>query len=87
MDAGLRENFYDTDIVRGVIRIIEHGIFKDMAINKDDMMVNELKGFLQSHVGDQSSTELFQELMCTNQCDHETPQQFLSEEGLGAIVY
>lgn len=77
MDAGLRENFSDTDIVRGVLRIIKPGIFKDMLINKDDMTVNELKGFLQSHLGDQSSTELFQELMCTKQSDYETPQQFL----------
>ncbi len=28
-------------------------------------------------MGDRSSTELFQELMCTKQSDHETPQQFL----------
>ncbi len=77
MDAGLRENFSDTDIVKGVLRIIKPGIFKDMLIKKYDMMVNELKGFLQSHLGDRSSTELFQELMCTKQSDHETPQQFL----------
>lgn len=50
---------------------------KDMLINKDDMTVNELKGFLQSHLGDRSSTELFQELMCIKQSDHKTPQQFL----------
>lgn len=77
MDAGLRENFSDTDIIRGVLRIIKPGIFKDMLINKDDMAVDELKGFLQSHLGDWSSTELFQELMCTKQSDQETPQQFL----------
>ncbi len=77
MDAGLRKNFSDNDIVRGVLRIIQPGIFKDMLTNKDDMTVNELKGFLQSHLEDRSSTELFQELMCTKQSDHETPQQFL----------
>lgn len=77
MDAGLRENFSETDIIRGVLRIIKPGIFKEMLINKDDMTVDELKGFLQSHLGDRSSTELFQELMCTKQSDHETPQQFL----------
>ncbi len=77
MDAGLRKNFSDTDIVRGVLRIIKPGIFKDMLINKDDMTVNELKVFLQSHLRDRSSTELFQELMCIKQSDHETPQQFL----------
>ncbi|KAL1277383.1 hypothetical protein QQF64_024056 [Cirrhinus molitorella] len=44
MDAGLRENFSDTDIIRGVLRIIKPGIFKDMLINKDDMTVDELKG-------------------------------------------
>ncbi|KAJ8000024.1 hypothetical protein DPEC_G00200520 [Dallia pectoralis] len=41
------------------------------------MTVAELKGFLQSHLGDRNSTELFQELMCTKQSEHETPQQFL----------
>ncbi len=75
--AGLRENFSNTDIVRGVLRIIKPGIFKDMLINKDDMTVNELKGFLQSQLGDRSSTELFQELMWTKQSDYENPQQFL----------
>lgn len=45
-------------------------------MNKDDMTVVELKGFLQSHLGDRSSTELFQELMCTKQSEQETPQQF-----------
>lgn len=35
------------------------------------------KGFLQSHLGERNSTELFQELMCTRQNEHETPQQFL----------
>ncbi len=77
MDAGIREIFSDNDIVRGVLRIIKPCIFKDMLINKDDMTVSELKGFLQSHLGDRSSTELFQELMCTKQSDQETPQQFL----------
>ncbi|KAL0163570.1 hypothetical protein M9458_039323, partial [Cirrhinus mrigala] len=44
MDAGLRENFSKTDIIRGVLRIIKPGIFKEMLINKDDMTVDELKG-------------------------------------------
>lgn len=48
-----------------------------MLMNKDHMTVAELKGFLQSHLGDRNSTELFQELMCTKQSEHETPQQFL----------
>ncbi len=41
------------------------------------MTVTELKSFLQSHLGESSSTELFQELMIAKQHDHETPQQFL----------
>ncbi len=48
-----------------------------MLITKDDMTVTELKSFLQSHLGESSSTELFQELMIAKQHDHETPQQFL----------
>lgn len=43
MDAGLRKNFSDTEIIRAVLRIIKPGVFKDMLINKDDMMANELK--------------------------------------------
>ena len=77
MDEGLKENFGDPEIVRGVLRIIKPGNFKDMLMNKEDMTVAELKGFLQSHLGEKSSTELFQELMCAKQNEHETPQQFL----------
>lgn len=32
---------------------------------------------MHSHLGGQSNTELFQELMCTKQSDSETPQQFM----------
>lgn len=48
-----------------------------MLVNKEDMNVTELKGFLQSHLGERNSTELFQELMCARKHEHETPQQFL----------
>lgn len=60
------------EIVRGVLRT-----FKDMLINKDDLSVLELKGFLQAHLRERNSTELLQELMCARQDDNETPQQFL----------
>ncbi|KAK3513116.1 hypothetical protein QTP70_001689 [Hemibagrus guttatus] len=39
--------------------------------------MHRLKGFLYSHLGEQSTMELFQELMCTKHKDNETPQQFL----------
>ena len=48
-----------------------------MLINQEDVTVEELKGFLQSHLREKESTELFQELMCAKQNDNETPQQFL----------
>lgn len=48
-----------------------------MLINKDDLTVTELKGFLQVHLREKNSTELFQELMCGRQDENETPQQFL----------
>lgn len=48
-----------------------------MLISKDDLTVTELKGFLQAHLREKNSTELFQELMCARQDEHETPQQFL----------
>ncbi|CAI5670091.1 unnamed protein product [Oreochromis niloticus] len=77
MDEGIREGFPDAEIVRGVLRIIKPGTFKDMLINKDDLTVLELKGFLQAHLREKNSTELFQELMCARQDESETPQQFL----------
>lgn len=77
IDDGIKEGFSDSEIVCGVLKIIRPGIFKEMLINKDDMAVAELKGFLQTHLREKNSTELFQELMCTKQDENETPQQFL----------
>lgn len=77
IDEGLRDQFSDTEIVRAVLRVIKPGNFKEMLMNKDDLTVDELKAFLHSHLGEQSNTEFFQELMCTKQRDNETPQQFL----------
>lgn len=77
IDDGIKEGFSDSEIVRGVLKIIRPGRFKEMLINKDDMEVTELKGFLQTHLREKNSTELFQELMCTKQDENETPQQFL----------
>lgn len=77
IDDGIREGFSDSEIVRGVLKIIRPGVFKEMLINKDDIAVTELKGFLQTHLREKNSTELFQELMCTKQDENETPQQFL----------
>lgn len=77
IEEGVKEQFSDAEIVRAVLRVIKPGNFKDMLMVKDDLTVDELKGFLHSHLGEQSNTELFQELMCTKQKDSETPQQFL----------
>lgn len=49
IEEGVKDNFADSEIVRGVLRIIKPGDFKDMLVNKEDMTVAELKGFLQSH--------------------------------------
>lgn len=77
IDEGIKEGYTESEIIRGVFRLIKPGNFKDMLITKDDITVAELKSFLQSHLGESSSTELFQELMSAKQHDHETPQQFL----------
>lgn len=77
IDEGIREGFTETEVIRGVLRVVKPGVFKDMLINKDEITVNELKGFLRSHLGEKASTELFQELMCARQSEQETPQQFL----------
>lgn len=77
IDEGVRQNFSNAELVRGVLRILKPGTFKDMLMNNDDMTLAELKGFLQSHLGEKNSTELVQELMCTQQKENETPQQFM----------
>ncbi|KAL6468412.1 hypothetical protein MHYP_G00240890 [Metynnis hypsauchen] len=77
IDEGLKANNNESEIIQGVLRITRPGQFKDMLINKADLTVSELKSFLQSHLGEKSSTELFQELLSTKQYEQETPQQFL----------
>lgn len=77
IDQGLKEKHTEGEITRAVFRIIKPGNFKDMLASKDEMTIAELKSFLQSHLGEKSSTELFQELMNAKQHEHETPQQFL----------
>lgn len=42
MDEGVKDNFTDSEIVRGVLRIVKPGDFKDMLVNKEDMTVAEL---------------------------------------------
>lgn len=77
IDEGVREGFSETEVTRGLLRIIKPGSFKDMLMNKEDMTVAELKGFLRSHLEEKNSTEIFQELMSAKQSENETPQQFL----------
>lgn len=77
IDEGLAANHSENDIIRGVLRVIKPGNFKDMLVNKEGLTIQELKSFLQSHLNERSSSELFQELMCGKQNDNETPQQFL----------
>ncbi len=77
IDEGLQEKHTEGEIIRGVLRAIKPGNFRDMLTNKDDLTVTELKSFLQSHLGEKSGTELFQDLMCAKQHENETPQQFL----------
>ncbi|XP_032434220.1 uncharacterized protein LOC116729656 [Xiphophorus hellerii] len=77
IDEGLRENHTPNEVIRGVLRAIKPGNFRDMLTIKDDLTVSELKSFLQSHLGEKSSTALFQDLMCAKQFENETPQQFL----------
>lgn len=70
MEDGLKEQFSDAEVIRAVLKVIKPGTFKDMLMNKDELTVYELKAFLHSHLGEQSNTELFQELMCTKQKDN-----------------
>lgn len=59
MDQVTRKGFPDTEIVRGVLRIIKPGTFRDMLINKDDITMTEIKGFLQANLREKNSTKLF----------------------------
>lgn len=77
IDEGVKEGFGEAEVVRGVLRVIKPGTFRDMLVNKDEMTVSELKGFLRSHLGEKTTTEMFQDLMCARQLDQESPQQFL----------
>lgn len=52
IDEGVKEVFMEAEIVWGVLRVIKLGTFKDMLVNKDDMTVPKLKGFIRSHFGD-----------------------------------
>lgn len=77
MEEGINEHFSECEIIRGVLKITKPGHFKEMLMEKEDLTVQELKGLLQSHLGDKSSTELFQNLMCARQGENENAQQFL----------
>ena len=77
LDDGIREGFVEAEVVRGALRIIKPGTFKDMLVNKDEITLPELKGFLRSHLGEKATTEMFQELMCARQSEQESPKQFL----------
>lgn len=77
IDEGIRTNYTESEIIQAVLRIVKPGQFKEMLINKDYLTVTELKSFLQSHMSERSSSELFQELMSTRHRENETPQQFL----------
>lgn len=50
MDDGFREGFSESEITRGVLKMIRPGIFRNMSINIDDITISELKGFLQAHL-------------------------------------
>lgn len=77
IDEGVKEKYPESEITRTVLKIIKLGTFKDMLINKEDLSLAELKMFLHSHLQDQSSTDLFQELINGKQQDKSTPQQFV----------
>lgn len=77
IDQGIKEKHTEDKIIRAVFRVIKRGNFKEMLSSKYDMTISELKSFLQSHLGEKSSTELFRDLMNAKQHEHESPQQFL----------
>lgn len=77
INEGLKEGFTEAEVVRGVLRIVKPGTFRDMLMLKDELSIFELQCFLRSHLGEKAVTEMFQELMCARQTEQESPQQFL----------
>lgn len=77
VNEGIKEGFAEAEIIRGVLRIVKPGTFRDMLMLKDELSLPELQGFLRSHLGEKATTEMFQELMCARQTEQESPQQFL----------
>lgn len=78
IDQGIKEKHTEDEIIRVVFRVIKHQRnFNEMLSSKDDMTISELKSFLQSHLGEKSSTELFQDLMNLKHHEHESPPQFI----------
>lgn len=64
INEGIKEGFAEAEIVRGVLRIVKPGTFRDMLMLKDELSLPELQGFLRSYLGETATTEMFQELMC-----------------------
>ncbi|KAM8832950.1 uncharacterized protein AB9W97_003804 [Spinachia spinachia] len=77
INEGKNEGFAQAEIVRGVLRVVKPGTFRDMLMLKEELSLPELQGFLRSHLGEKATTEMFQELMCARQSDQELPRQFL----------
>lgn len=77
IDEGIKEQHTEREIIRAVMRVIQPGHFKNMLTCKDEMTVTELKSFLQSHIGEKGTAELFQELVLAKQSESESPQQFI----------
>lgn len=77
INEGIKEGFADAEIIRGVLKIVKPGTFRDMLMLQDELSIHELQGFLRSHLGEKATTEMFQELMCARQAEQESPQQFL----------
>ncbi len=52
IEESLHGHFSESEIIRVVLKINKPGLFKEMLMEKEDLTVQELKGLLQSHLGD-----------------------------------
>lgn len=59
IEEGLQEGFSETEIFSTILKLTKPGTSREILSNKEDLTVDGLKRFLQSHIRDKNITELF----------------------------
>lgn len=59
IEEGLQEGFSESEIFSTILKLTKPGTSREILSNKEDLTVDGLKRFLQSHIRDKNITELF----------------------------